>query len=1007
MMGGRIRSPSGEPPWGARVALLAIAVAVMSAASRAEGDPQKSPTYHFYRGARRVPLKLDVTRLALLNTTGGADSMSNLSGVSNRFDESLPLHGWSVPFIDTLFRTDQDVLRIVDSASAALNVDFVSPVFLSDSGGPVIVTPVLLVGFKPDITDEDARRWLDRFAAGEVLDRNWAGMSNVYRTRSTARSGLDVLQTANLLAESGLVLFAEPDFIFTGRGAWIPNDPLFSMSWGLHNTGQSGGAPDADLDAPEAWDITWGSAAQVVAVIDTGVDPAHPDLNLAPGYDTTDDGPSDGRPLNSFDNHGTPVAGCVSARIDNGLGTSGIAPGCRVASIRAFRTVNPNGGWVTQSSWTVEALNWAEANGVRITNNSNAYDFATAAIDTKYAQTRENGMIHFSSVHNDGEEVITYPAILPSVNAVAAVDRYGQRPVWGNYGPGVDFAAPGEEIVSTDRSSISGYGSGDYVIGSGTSFASPLAAGVAGLILARNPGLPAQIVEQILVDTCVDLGTPGYDIEFGAGMVNAAAATAMADPSVSGACCSEGICLGAIPAFQCAAAGGGNAGGRWFAGQSCGDVSCPPRNTRCELAETISDNGEFTFDNSNLTSLQSPDYGCGIADFHDGTVWFKFTATQTSVRLHTCLSTATDSTFAVYNECGELIEIGCGEDDQTCASSPYLSDQCIRGLTPGWDYFIQFSAWSSGDRGTFTLSAQAPCPPAAPLPEPAPIAKNRSLALWIAPFPTAAPTAEGALRITLLDLQNPSPANNPGSPPPNFSAYESGPTCSDPNGCVRWVGMPFPYLEQSSNPQSESFRAARLQCTPHYHNWSGEGLFHVIGAEIMPSSTYDVQLVPIECAGAESTCPSISAPLHIATGRFGDVASPFNPPSTSTQPDSLDIVALVDRFRSVPNSPSKLRAQLQPNNIEPNKDVDALDIVAGLDAFRGYAYPFNGPCPCPSTVVCNAAPCAAPGACPNGTCVRTCLGGSKDGNPCEDDANCPQGICATGFCRDRCKRCTP
>ena len=139
---------------------------------------------------------------------------------------------------------------------------------------------------------------------------------------------------ANELATHPLVIFAEPNMVFTGIGGFIPNDPGFPNCWGIHNTGQFGGTPDMDMDGPEAWDLTTGDASTRVVVIDTGVQQDHPDIHQRSGADVTSDGPGDGGPVNDCDNHGTAVAGCVSAIINNDLGTVGIAPDCQSASVR-------------------------------------------------------------------------------------------------------------------------------------------------------------------------------------------------------------------------------------------------------------------------------------------------------------------------------------------------------------------------------------------------------------------------------------------------------------------------------------------------------------------------------------------------------------------------------------------------------------------------------------------------------------------------------------------------
>jgi hypothetical protein len=150
------------------------------------------------------------------------------------------------------------------------------------------------------------------------------------------------------------------------------------------------------------------------------------------------------------------------------------------------------------------------------------------------------------------------------------------------------------------------------------------------------------------------------------------------------------------------------------------------------------------------------------------------------------------------------------------------------------------------------------------------------------------------------------------------------------------------------------------------------------------------------------------------TRRSGDVEVPFNPPSTTTQPDVTDVAQLVNKFKSLPGAPIKAVSQLQPNLPELNADINALDIVAVVDAVKQRAYAFGGPCPCPSMVTCgsmscsSATPCiAAHGA--GALCVKTCTGpGPLMGDPCINNTHCVgSGTCGAGFCRDRCGRCSP
>jgi len=191
-------------------------------------------------------------------------------------------------------------------------------------------------------------------------------------------------------------------------------------------------------------------------------------------------------------------------------------------------------------------------------------------------------------------------------------------------------------------------------------------------------------------------------------------------------------------------------------------------------------------------------------------------------------------------------------------------------------------------------------------------------------------------------------------------------------------------------------------------------MFQIVGGEVIPSSIYMIENVAATCAGIEDFCVIVSSPLQVKTARSGDVEQPFNPPSTSTQPDVTDVAQLVNKFKSLAGALPKATTQLQPNLPELNADINALDILAVVDAVKQKAYSFTGPCPCPSTVPCGSTSCSSATPCVTayGTgalCVKTCIGGDNAGDPCINDTHghCPGGTCGSGFCRDRCGRCTP
>lgn len=246
--------------------------------------------------------------------------------------------------------------------------------------------------------------------------------------------------------------------------------------------------------------------------------------------------------------------------------------------------------------------------------------------------------------------------------------------------------------------------------------------------------------------------------------------------------------------------------------------------------------------------------------------------------------------------------------------------------TPGWD-----QQYGEGRLNAWRALSAVPCFTAAPLAEAAaeaePYIKSRAIS-----FQPANPGQSTALRVRLASLHHPQPAYT-GGPGISYTALE---------GKFRWVGPPSEFMESTSN--QTPFTAATLQCTPYYHDWGTTGLLHVFGAEIVPSSMYEVQAVSEGCPTGSSF--SYSSVLQVVTGRWGDVETPFNPPANSQQPDVGDLSALVSKFRSTPGAPIKARSVLSgpvPNIVG---DVDFGHISSCVDAFRGLGYPYSPPANC-------------------------------------------------------------
>ncbi len=524
------RSAAGARPRASRILRLVLVSSTLALALSALAPPAgaaPAPTYYMYQG-ERIDLRLDVSRLAV-RYRSEIDERARLDAaeaVGVRAVAAVPtgVARWHLLDLATALDDAADAAAQVAALGAGASIEFAAPVFHGSNETWVTVTPHILVRLKPDFAAE-ADLLLPALAPElEVVTRDFAGLSGAFELAARSADGFEVLAIANRLAEAPEVAWAEPDMQFSARSDLIPNDTQFGDLWGIRNTGQFGGQINFDMDGDEAWDITTGSASIKVLVLDTGVQLNHPDLNVAGGRDFTTEA-GNGGPVNACDNHGTAVAGCIAAVINNALGVVGISPACPVLSARiGIATVPCNGTWSGQYSWTAAAIDWGQQQGCRVTNNSNSYGQPSNVIADAYERTRDAGVVHFASAGNDGQPTIGYPSSLPTVNAVAALAPGGFRAGFSNYGVGLDLSAPGQTIWTTDRTGGAGYGGGDYLAVDGTSFSSPYAAGVAALMLSVNPNYTAAQAEARLYATCRDLGATGYDTSYGWGFVNARAA---------------------------------------------------------------------------------------------------------------------------------------------------------------------------------------------------------------------------------------------------------------------------------------------------------------------------------------------------------------------------------------------------------------------------------------------------------------------------------------------------
>jgi len=372
-------------------------------------------------------------------------------------------------------------------------------------------------------------------------------VKNQFMLSVSKTSNSNALQMSNLFYETGLFEFSEPNFIIINP--FYSADSLFSQQYYLKNTGQNNGTAGIDINAEQAWTISTGANVKI-AVVDEGVDLTHPDLqtNLLPGYDPSGNN-SGGGPVWSADNHGTACAGIIGAIQNNKIGISGVAPNCKMIPVHITNNDNFYGTVEVSQDCAAKGIDWAWKNGADVISNSwgrtSPYTPITNAINDAVTKGRGGqGCIVVFAAGNVGTSV-TYPASLPNVISVGAIDKNGVVWTYSCRGSNLDVVAPSGglqaagDVVTTDRQGSAGYNtasgtSGDYFSGfGGTSAACPQVAGVAGLILSqglnRNFNLTTDDVRHILEITANKLGKAVFTDETGYGLIDAYSALKLLD----------------------------------------------------------------------------------------------------------------------------------------------------------------------------------------------------------------------------------------------------------------------------------------------------------------------------------------------------------------------------------------------------------------------------------------------------------------------------------------------
>ena len=447
----------------------------------------------------------------------------------------------------------------------------------------------VLVKFRPQAGKQVAiaaldaiKPWVVNYLGQEMAFTDWnpeqrarsSFLGDPYLVHLRVPDAVGTEKAIEILKNNPNVEYAEPNYIIRLDG--IPNDNYFQFQWGLHNTGQTGGKIDADIDAPEAWDIYTGSQNIIIAIIDTGIDYNHPDLidniyknpgeigdgkeqdnidndnngyvddwhgwNFNTGYSGSigNNDPMDCNetlyfPLLACNQyHGTHVAGIAGAKGNNGMGIAGVCWNVSLMPLKIFDCNQTNPPLESWLSHAIRAIDYAISNGAKIINASwGFYNNISNSLLSAIGRAQANGVIFVASAGNDNMNIDIFPYYpssydLDNLISVLATDHNDQRwvesyPQYGsNYGQyTVDLAAPGKMIFST-RLKICGdiYGGDYYEYKTGTSMAAPHVAGLAALVWGHRPYLNWWQLKTILVKSIDRIQALGNITRY-AGRINA------------------------------------------------------------------------------------------------------------------------------------------------------------------------------------------------------------------------------------------------------------------------------------------------------------------------------------------------------------------------------------------------------------------------------------------------------------------------------------------------------
>ncbi len=529
----------------------------------------KAQEYYLY-GGNRIDLERRPDKVAVIFKSQALSEEEKTNRIKSLLDDGDELNGYDDSYVTIKSPGIIPASQKYSTRFSQLSfVKFTAPVFYGTSRlVSTFVTDEFFVRLK-DLKDTVKLDLLNLSNSAFIKGRIGDEYTFVIKTfDDVARNALEMCE---IYMNSGLFVFAEPDFVCESKGFfnWTPSDPLFNTQWALKNTGQtsntggyafgfdsakSTGIAGADMNVYKAWDYIRGNQSVKVAVFDTGVDSLHPDLkdNLAVGYNAWN---NTNRNKIDTGNHGTCTLGIIGAKSDNGIGIAGIAGGnsglgyCQISS---FRLVNNSGDFIDDIS-LARAFDTARARNFHVSSNSWGGGLPGSVTDTAINRCATEsrggkGCLIVCASGNDAIGRIIYPSSNPntiSVGASTNIDAKkspgtGDQFWWGgNYGVSsyhwydstyLGLVAP-TICITTDKRGSMGYTTGDYdSTFNGTSCSTPQVSGVAALVFSINPNFTSGQVKSFILRGCDKIDNVEYSVNrdygkwnmyYGYGRVNA------------------------------------------------------------------------------------------------------------------------------------------------------------------------------------------------------------------------------------------------------------------------------------------------------------------------------------------------------------------------------------------------------------------------------------------------------------------------------------------------------